>query len=257
MEITDQVAAEAKRRLMRDCDGMKGLLGGLAEPGRKVATDVHAIRKLGKSLRGGFHVFGMGDTAAREIQAIGRLLAAPRDAVSRQSTWRKLKWSGDGALAEAIEALLDGQVRAAARRPNREVLDWCHARVDSALLWVKDLPDEEGRLRLAGGIAKLRKKLKIRCKRLSRRNEEDFHEVRKAVKAWLGATVLLPELILEAVENCDELAEVLGDENDLATLSEWLLAHGFTGRFAPGLWSSIDAKRLALQNEAIALVKCT
>ena len=44
---------------------------------------------------------------------------------------------------------------------------------------------------------------------------------------------------------------MLGDENDLATLSIWLDEHGFTKRFAPDLWTTIKSSRKRLQGKAI------
>ena len=49
----------------------------------------------------------------------------------------------------------------------------------------------------------------------------------------------------------DRLAKWLGDENDLATLSGWLEAHGFTERFAPGLWKTVRKARSRLQRKVI------
>lgn len=234
---------------------MNELLAGLVDSHGKVAEEVHAIRKLGKSLRGGFHLFRVGNTAAKEIQAIGRLLSGPRDAVSRQSTWQKLEWNADEACASAISGLLEVHVQSAARRPPQAAVDWCLARVDDARTALVSIPPADLPGRMEEGIRKLGKKLRSRAKRLEHRAEEDFHEARKAVKAWLGATALLPDGVVEPLPHCDDLAEILGDENDLATLSAWLEGHGFTDRFAPALWHLIATRRLHLQKKALHKAK--
>lgn len=252
---TGEVAEEARGRLLADCQRMKGLLGGLLDSHGRVADEVHAIRKLGKSLRGGLYLFRLEGTAVREIQAIGRLLSGPRDAVSRQNTWRKLEWNEDQACAAAISGLLDVYVQSAARRPPQAALDWCLARVDEACVSLQSIPQADLPDRMEEGIKKLRKKLRRRAKRLDHRAEEDFHEARKAVKAWLGVLALLPEGSVATSREASELAEILGDENDLATLSAWLEAHGFTDHFTPDLWHRIGTHRLEFQKRAVLLAK--
>lgn len=251
-EWMGQTANQARERLLADCGLMKTRLVALLDSHGKVANEVHAIRKLGKSLRGGMHLFRLGGTAAKEIQVIGRMLSAPRDAVSRLSTWRKLEWNEDAGVAGAVDGLLEQHVHAAARRPPQLAIDWCLARVDEAGAALSAIPPEDLATRMEEGIRKLRKKLKRRASRLEHRAEEDFHEARKAVKAWLGAMALLPEEFVLVDPECHELAEILGDENDLATLSDWLEGHGFTDRFAPGLWHCIGQKRLVLQRKAVS-----
>lgn len=252
---TADVAEEARGRLLADCQKMKDLLGGMLDSHGRIADEVHAIRKLGKSLRGGFHLFRLESTAARQIQAIGRLLSGPRDAVSRQSTWRKLEWNADEASASAVSGLLEVYVQSAARRPPQAAVDWCLTRVEEARSALENCPQADLPDRIAEGIKKLRKKLRRRAKRLDHRAEEDFHEARKAVKAWLGAVALLPEGTVENLPHCHDLAEILGDENDLATLSAWLEVHGFTDHFAPDLWHQIATRRLELQKSALHKAK--
>jgi hypothetical protein len=75
---------------------------------------------------------------------------------------------------------------------------------------------------------------------LNRQKNEDFHEARKAVKALLGAVGFLPADTISIDPHYEKLAELLGDENDLATLSDWLEAHGFSQRFVPDLWLTLD-----------------
>jgi hypothetical protein len=230
---------------------MKQSLLGLLDSKGKVAEEVHAIRKLGKSLRGGFWLFRLEKSSALEIQAIGRLLSEPRDAVSRLNTWSKLAWNDDPKVALAIAGLLDQQTHSAARRPPPETIAWCVERTDAAQKELQGLAAEELTGMIAKGLEKLEKRALKRCQKLDHREQEDFHEARKAVKALLGAAGFLPESVMHLDPKLHDMAEMLGDENDLATLSRWLVNHGFTPRFAPGLWKSLERTRRGLQGKAI------
>ncbi len=233
---------------------MKQLLAGLVDSKRKIAEEVHAIRKLGKSLRGGFSLFRLEKSASLEIQAIGRLLSSPRDAVSRFNTWHKLGWEADSQLVSAIGQLLEQQTHSAARRPPAETVNWCLARVDAAQAELKAAPEEDAAAELAKALRKLKRRAFKRCRKLDHRSEEDFHEARKAVKALLGAAGFLPDGAAQLDPRYQELAELLGDENDLATLSAWLKKRGFTKHFAPDLWKTLRSKRRKLQKQVMAEV---
>ena len=244
-------AGLARERLVNGCETMKEMLTGLLDSKGKVAEEVHALRKLGKSLRGGFALFGLGKSAALEIQVIGRLLSGPRDAVSRLNTWNKLAWVGEPKVAAAIYGLLEQQTHSAARRPPQETMDWCIERVIHAQGELFALPADSLSAKIRSGMEKLEKRTLKRCNKLDHRAEEDFHEARKAVKAWLGAVGFLTEGSVPINPKYHDLAEVLGDENDLATLSTWLDEHGFTARFAPDLWKSLNKTRRICQRRAI------
>lgn len=251
MEALDHdTAMAARERLLHDCEELKRMLHGLHDSKGRVAEEIHAIRKLGKSLRGGFALFGLGKSAASQIQAIGRLLAASRDAVSRFNTWNKLGWEGDPSACAAIAGLLEQQTHSAARRPPPEAIDWCLARVDAACAELRALPEDSLSGRCGKGIDKLRKKLRKRFKDLDHGREEDFHEARKALKAWLGVLGFLPDRFPATDSLPLKLADCLGDENDLATLAIWLGEHGFTARFVPDLWQCLTAERRHLQDKA-------
>lgn len=230
---------------------MKQLLTGLVDSKGKVAEEVHAIRKLGKSLRGGFSLFRLEKSSSMEIQAIGRLLSSPRDAVSRFNTWNKLGWEGDPQLASAIGQLLEQQTHSAARRPPAETINWCLARVDAAQAELRAVPEEEIADELAKALKKLKQRAIKRCRKLDHCSEEEFHEARKAVKAVLGAAGFLPEGAAPLDPKFKDLAELLGDENDLTTLSEWLKKRGFTKRFAPDLWKTLRSARRQLQKQVM------
>lgn len=252
MQTPDEARALlARERLTSHCEALQRLLLGLLDSQGRVAEEIHAIRKMGKSLRGGLSLFRLEKSAALEIQVIGRLLSGPRDAVSRLNTWNKLGWAGEPKLGAAIFGLLDQQTHSAARRPPPETVAWCVDRVHAALEELQSLPAYDLPQRIAKGLAKLEKKTHTRCKKLTHRAEEDFHEARKAVKAWLGALVFLPQQDVTVEPILTELADWLGDENDLATLGAWLMSHGFTQRFAPDLWQALAASRDRLQSQVI------
>ncbi len=249
--LMENEAQVARERLVTGCETMKDLLRGLLDSKGKVSEEIHGLRKLGKSLRGGFTLFGLGKSAALEIQAIGRLLSGPRDAVSRLNTWNKLAWAGAPAVVKAIHGLLEQQTHSAARRPPPETVDWCLARVAMAQQELEGLPQAHLAETIGKGLVKLEKRTIKRCRNLDHRSEEDFHEARKAVKALIGAVGFLPEGAIPLDPKLHDLAEVLGDENDLATLGIWLGDHGFTRRFAPDLWKTMKAARHSKQKVAI------
>lgn len=244
-------ASAVRDNLIAGCVNMKRLLPGLRDSQGRVAEEIHAIRKLGKSLRGGLVLFRMEKSAGLEIQCIGRLLSGSRDAVSRSSTWNKIAWDGDPGMAAAIIGLLEIQVATASRRPAEATVDWCLGRVDAAIAALQALDEAEIVRRLSIGTKKLEQRALKRTHRLSHRNPEDFHEARKSLKAWLGAADFLPPGLPPVPEIYADLAEVLGDENDIATLSHWLERHGFTRKIAPDLHQVLAKKRREIQKVII------
>lgn len=236
-------------QLSTGCDQMKKLLVGLAAAPESFDADVHAIRKIGKSLRGGFAALGLAKSAAREIQAISRLLAESRNAAIGLETWTRLDWHADPQIACAIQSLIEQQ-RMRRQPPPPEAIDWCLARIDAALecLHQTTISGEVS----SKGLHKLERNLRKYCRKLSRQREDDFHEARKAVKAWLGAATMLAKGTVRHTRLLHRLAEQLGEENDLATLALWLQQHGFTPELAPALWKRIDAARSKIQRQALA-----
>ena len=248
---TDEDARFAREQLADGCDRMEQLLRGLLDTKGRIAEEVHATRKLGKSLRGGFSLFRLGNNSSLEIQAIGRLLSGPRDAVSRLSTWNKVAWTDDASTATAIGALLDQQTHSAARRPPLETISWCLERVTVARGNLENLPENDLAARVGDGLRKLEKRVIKRCRKLDHSGDQDFHDARKALKAYLGAHGFLPKGMFVLDPKLKELPELLGDENDLATLSNWLDGHGFTAHFAPSLWHRLKERRDELRMRVI------
>lgn len=249
--LTHEDVKFACAQLATGCETLEQSLRGLLDSKGRVGDEIHAIRKLGKSLRGGFSLFRL-KSAAAEIQAVGRLLSGPRDAVSRLKTWQKLEWNADPQVAAAIAGLLDQQTHSAARRPPPETIDWCVGRAKAAGKTLATLSEDELENTIDSGLKKLKKQVHKRCLNLDHREKEDFHDARKAVKAYLGALAFLPEGTVPVHPKLVEIADLLGDENDLATLSDWLTDHGFTPKFAEDLWESIGKRRHKLQKQVIA-----
>ena len=229
---------------------MEDLLVGLADAADQSAARVHELRKLGKTLRGGFALFGL-RASSRSIQAVGRLLAGRRDAVSRRNTWRKLGWDADAEVCAAVEGLLEDHVIQAATAPPPAALDWGLARVRVARDGLRDWQGDAASLEAS--LRRLRNRSRRLCGRLDHRSPDDFHEARKALKAWLGAAGMVPRHPLQPGQADHDLADLLGDENDLATLTAWLDGHGFTRAVSPELRKSLKKARRRIQREAIAL----
>jgi hypothetical protein len=249
--LKESAAACARESLANGCETMKQLLLGLLDAKGRVADEVHAIRKLGKSLRGGFALFRLEKSAAREIQAINRLLSGTRDAVSLAHTWQKLAWNASPPVADAIAAMLGQQTHSANRRPPPNTIAWCVERVDAARMALDEVADGDLADRMASGLAWLERRVLKRCRKLGPHADEDFHQARKAIKAWLGACGFLVTGMVPQDPKLDMLAALLGDENDLASLSVWLKNHGFGNRFAPDLWQKLKVTRREVQQEVI------
>jgi len=238
----------AARRLSDGCRELDDLLRQLSD-GDRVAERVHSARKLGKSLRGGCALFGLGKSAGRAIQAVGRLLSARRDVASRRKTWERLGWNDGSTAATAILALLERQVAQIMTSPPPEAIKWCREQVSIAESAIAALDPKTLDACAAKGLAKLERAVLKRCKRMRRHGEEDFHDARKALKAYLGAVAFVhgePKAIQAHVD----LADILGDENDLATLRCWLIGHGFTRKLVPDLIECLDKRRSEIRAHA-------
>jgi CHAD domain len=253
--LSEEDVNQAREQLLTGCAVMEKSLQTLHESDGCVATQIHAIRKLGKSLRGGFTLFRLEKSSAKEIQTIGRLLSESRDAVSRYKTWSQIGWAQETEAKSAINSLLALQSHSAAQRPPAETITWCIQRVTAARNLLSELSAEELPDRLALGLKKLSKQVNKRCLAIENRNEQSFHDVRKALKAYLGALTYLPEKSTPLDPEMSELVSLLGDENDLTTLAEWLKKHGFSEQFTPNLWRQLKSVRISLRKKAMPAVK--
>ena len=218
-----------------------------------MAEETHALRKLGKSIRGGLNLFGLPKSAVRAIGAIGRLLGGPRDAVSRRTTWQRLGLAEGPHAAEpsvaAIGALLEQHARSAARRPPRQTITWTEVRLRHTRAALGAIPEEDLAHRAGKGLKKLRRQVRSQLRSiLTRHGEEEFHDLRKSIKAWLGA---LHHLDLLPDERIVRFADLLGDVNDLHVFAGWLNAHGFVRSLAPIPWRAVEEKLASLRHEIL------
>ncbi len=250
---TEADAQFIRERLAVGCFTLQQQLGDLTAAHGQVADNVHAIRKLAKSLRGGFALFHLKPSPATNIQAIGRLLSDRRDAVARLTTWTHLDWLADPPSAAAITSLLDQQAHSAALRPPPPAVAWCLDHITAAQQALLAMSSVDLARQITDGLTSLEHKTFKRCRMLDHRSHKDFHQARKALKAWLGAVGFLPQPMTHTDPQLNNLADVLGDENDLATLADWLQCHGFTPQLAPDLWQTLNTARHQLQRDAIQI----
>jgi len=242
-------------RLVGLCEAMEARLHGLLDSKRRVAEDVHEIRKLGKALRGGLALVGMPQETRRAVTAVGRLLAGQRDAVSRLKTWQRLGWderpeAGDPAV-RAVSAMLEKLAHSAGRRPPQEAIEWAVARMGEVRSALALLAEEQLQAKLPQGVCRLRQRVDQRLRKLGMRHRDEpaFHKARKALKAWLGAQTLMGE---SADDTCVRLAELLGDENDLSALEAWLESRGFSKEVTPRLWRRVSDLHHTLRATSVA-----
>ncbi|MEI6675420.1 MAG: CHAD domain-containing protein [Verrucomicrobiota bacterium] len=244
------VDAGIRERLLALCDAMVAHLRGLRDSKRRVSETVHETRKLGKALRGGMTLVGMPKACVRAVATVARMLAGQRDAVSRLKTWQRLNWDegpqGQDPAVLAVGAMLEKLAHSAGRKPPAEAVGWAEARLGEARALLERHSEAALQAALPRGLRRLRKRVHQRMQRLGlrRHHAPAFHEVRKALKAWLGALELLGEA---PDDTCEKLAELLGDENDLSALETWLNARGFSKGMAPGVWSRVSARHQQLR----------
>ena len=245
--------------LIAACVEMERLLGGLNDSHGKVADEIHQLRKLGKRLRGGLAMCGEAKPCLRWIAVIGRMLGGSRDATVRARTWHKLE-PGEapaGSVEAAIGALLDLEASAANRRPPQAVIDWSQAALGQVVSRLAARGDEEMAESAVAGVVRLERQLRKRLKRtLERVRNEDFHDCRKAAKAWLGGlSMVLPEVEVPGAAEAEKLAENLGEENDLEVLAAWLTGRGFTPATAGAVWKTLRKRQEKIRRRSISLIR--
>ena len=245
--------------LIAACVEMERLLGGLNDSHGRVAEEIHQVRKLGKRLRGALAMCGEPKPCIRWIAVIGRMLGGTRDATVRVKTWKSLDIGENavGSVEAAIGALLDLEASAANRRPPQAVVDWSHAALGQVVSRLAARTEEEMAASAVEGVARLERQLRKQLKRaLQRVHNEDFHECRKAAKAWLGGLSLVrPGVDLPGVEQAGQLAESLGDENDLEVLACWLTSRGFTPATAGTAWKLLHKRQERVRRRSISLIR--
>ena len=249
----------ARANLLAACTEMERLLAGLTDSHGRVADEIHVVRKHGKRLRGGLAVIGEAKPCIRWIAVIGRMLGGSRDAVVRAKTWDFLGIDSSipGSVEAAISSILGMEAHSAARRPPQEVIDWSLAALAQVKNRLGARTEEETAELAEKGSHHLKKQLKKRLKRaLQRVDNEDFHDCRKAAKAWLGGmSIVAPDLKLPAKAETEKLADNLGDENDLEVLSKWLTDRGFTHATTRVTWKSLLKRQEKIRRRSISLIR--
>ena len=153
--------------------------------------------------------------------------------------------------------MLDLEASAANRRPPQAVVDWSHAALGQVVSRLAARTEEEMAASAVEGVARLERQLRKQLKRaLQRVRNEDFHDCRKAAKAWLGGLSLVrPGVDLPGVEEAGQLAESLGDENDLEVLACWLTSRGFTPATAGTAWKQLHKRQERVRRRSISLIR--
>lgn len=259
MSGPSSVYSGARVALIAACSEMEHLLGGLNDSHGRVADEIHQVRKAGKRLRGGLVLAGEPKPCLRWIAVIGRMLGGSRDAVMREKTWHALEIGGapQGSAEAAAAALLEQEAHSYTRRPPQAVIDWSLAALGQVRNRLEAQTDEEVTRSAEAGVDKLERQLRKRLKRaLERVSNEDFHDCRKAAKAWLGGMALAaPSLELPGKEEAEMLASNLGDENDLEVLAEWLSDRGFSQSVCPAAWKVLRKRQERIRRRSISLIR--
>jgi CHAD domain-containing protein len=259
--MSDQPSAFAGARgaIIAACAEMERLLNGLNDSHGRVVDEIHQTRKAGKRLRGALVMAGEPKPCIRWIAVIGRMLGGSRDAVVRVKTWHSLGFAPPpiGSAEAAVAALLELEAQAATRRPPQAVIDWSLAALGQVRGRIESQTDEEVAKAAEDGAEKLEHLLRKRLKRaLQRVTNEDFHDCRKAAKAWLGGMALTaPEIKLTGKEEAENLASSLGDENDLEVLAHWLETRGFTPSVCPAAWKVLRKRQEKIRRKSISLIR--
>ena len=257
-EIPSEFAG-ARAALVAACDEMERLLGGLNDSHGKVADEIHQVRKAGKRLRGGLAMIGEPKPCIRWIAVIGKMLGESRDATVRAKTWKGLGYEepAPDSVEAVIGSVLDLEADAARRCPPQPVIDWAKSAVNQLKVRLEARTDEEVAASAADGAGKARRQLRKRLKRaLQRSRDEDFHDCRKAAKAWLGGMELVaPGAELRGGAEAAKLGDSLGDEHDLEVLACWLTKRGFSSAIAGAAWKVLRKKQEKIRRSSISLIR--
>jgi len=221
---------------------------------------VHEARKSFKRLRALVRLSGdeLGDDVRRSENAAfrdaGRLLSGARDAAVLVKTLDDLDPKAFSGLRAALAEDGGGQPDEAAVR---QAVDDARRRVETWPL------DGDATAALASGFKRIRKRGR-RAYEAAKRDPstEHLHELRKRTKdLWHAAQILTPEKpkrMRKLARDAHELADVLGDDHDLATLQE--AAGGqhramLTDAESTRLTKLIERRRKKLQSEALRRAK--
>jgi CHAD domain-containing protein len=251
--------AAARVTLIEACAEMERRLHGLRDSQGQVVDEIHQLRRLGKRLRGGLAMVGEAKPCLRWLSVIGRMLGGSRDATVRARTWRKLGFEAPaaGSIEAAIGGLLELEADAARRCPPQEVVDWSLAALGHVRSRLEARTDAETTEAAALGEVVLRRQLRKRLKRaLQRVRNEDFHDCRKAAKAWLGGLSLVAAgREVGGMAEAGQLGDSLGEENDLEVLAAWLAGRGFSTATAGAAWKVLRKRQEKIRRRSISLIR--
>ena len=222
-------------------DGMRRIATGQLD---NVADDldvsdeqaVHDARKSFKRLRAVVRLTRdqLGDETRRRENATfrdaGRELSGARDARVLVDTLDKLDPEAFGGLRAALVADYE-QATKAGDRPDEEAV---RSAVDEARVRVQTWPlNGEGPAALASGLERIQKRGRRAYKAAAKDpSTEHMHDLRKRTKdLWHAAQILrpaAPKRLERLAKDAHELSDLLGDDHDLATLSEAADRHATT-----------------------------
>lgn len=259
-EMTLAAFQEARQALLEACDEMVRRLGEVGVAGDEPAIRVPELRRHGNRLAGALVISREPKPCIRWVRVIDSLFGGDRDPAGHVTTWETIiadTRPEPGSIESVIGAMIHQQAELAARRPPAEVLDWSlpaihqiRARIEAA-----NAAELEKRCR-KGGDQTLRR-LRKRLKQVARDPEdEDFHALRKAVRAWLdGMEILAPESDVFGAVPLGKLADQLGDEHDLEFFGAWLTAHGFSPATAPRVWKRLPKLQSRARRKSLGLIR--
>jgi len=222
---------------------------------------VHDARKSFKRLRAVVRLTRdqLGDEIRQRENATfrdaGRELSGARDARVLVETLDKLDAGPFGGLRAALVADYE-QATKAGDRPDEEAV---RSAVDEARVRVQTWPlNGEGPAALASGLERIQKRGRRAYKTAAKDpSTEHMHDLRKRTKdLWHAAQILrpaAPKRLKRLAKDAHELSDLLGDDHDLATLSEAADRHAttLTPEQREQLDALIAARRKKLQKKAL------
>jgi CHAD domain-containing protein len=251
----DEPAADGVRRIAR------GQLDDVAEH-LDVSDDksVHEARKSFKRLRALLRLsrYELGDEVRRRENAAfrdaGRALSGARDAAVLVETLDGLDPKAFSGLRAALAE--DGSGEQPDESAVKQAVDDARARVETWPL------NGDATAALASGFQRIRKRGRRAYKAAKRDpSTEHLHELRKRTKdVWHAAQILTPERpkrMRKLARDAHKLANVLGDDHDLATLQEAAGQHRamLTDDESARLTKLIERRRKKLQGKALRRAK--
>lgn len=251
--------ALSRSGLLAACDEMDDRLRRLIDSKGRVADEIHALRRLGKQLRGALMIAGEPKPCIRSVGFIGSMLGGPRDAVVRLDTWKLLAIEHEvqGSIEGVITALLAQQSKSFARRPPAELVAWGQSIIGGIRMRLESAAPAALEDRCAKGAERMLRRFRKRLKKaINKADDRDFHEVRKSAKAWLGGMTLLePGAVPPGGDEVRQLGELLGEEHDLQVFAEWLGENGFSPANVPRVWRRISKVQTRTRRASLQLIR--